>query len=242
MSKQTPDIFVVSYQKSGRTWLRAMIAMYLTAKYDLPIEGALETHKLTRQVGLPITFFSHNDISNEKYETGKKIILLRRGIKDTLVSNYFHRTRIAHTVSKSLPIIKFIKTHKLGIKGIINFYKSWKEKKNAFREIMEIRYEEMHDNPRYVLREVLTFMGETNIRQELIDNSVEQCTFQNLQKAEKTNLFNSPNRLKPGDRTDPESYKVRKGKIGNYTEYLSDSDIKYINNQMKENGLKEYID
>jgi hypothetical protein len=34
--------------------------------------------------------------------------------------------------------------------------------------------------------------------------------------------------LQPGDYSDPDSYKVRRGKIGGYRDYLSAADLEYI--------------
>jgi len=45
----------------------------------------------------------------------------------------------------------------------------------------------------------------------------------------------------PKGKTVPQSFKVRKGKVGGYTEELSKADIAYINKQIAEKlQLKEY--
>ena len=38
--------------------------------------------------------------------------------------------------------------------------------------------------------------------------------------------------LQPGDVNDPESYKVRRGKIGGYVDYLDPSDVEYADQAM----------
>ena len=47
-----------------------------------------------------------------------------------------------------------------------------------------------------------------------------------MQKLEAAGAFDS-NILHPGDVRDPESFKVRRGKVGGYREYLSLEDQKY---------------
>jgi len=42
--------------------------------------------------------------------------------------------------------------------------------------------------------------------------------------------------MQPGDTNDEESYKVRKGKVGGYLEYLSQDDMNFINQVIKEAG------
>ena len=41
-----------------------------------------------------------------------------------------------------------------------------------------------------------------------------------------------PQLLQPGDVSDPESYKVRKGKVGGYADYLPSDDIEYATQAM----------
>ncbi len=38
-----------------------------------------------------------------------------------------------------------------------------------------------------------------------------------------------PKLLQPGDVNDPESYKVRRGKVGGFSDYLKGSDLEYAN-------------
>src|SRR5438046_10268684 len=50
--------------------------------------------------------------------------------------------------------------------------------------------------------------------------------FDNMQKLEAAGAFDSKI-LRPGDVRDPESFKVRRGKVGGYREYLSAEDQEY---------------
>jgi len=46
--------------------------------------------------------------------------------------------------------------------------------------------------------------------------------------------------LAPGDINDPESFKIRRGKIGGYIDYLSKEDIEFINAEIDENMVDYY--
>ena len=70
-------------------------------------------------------------------------------------------------------------------------------------------------------------MGEVSPAENLLDQSIEYCSFNNLKKLEAQNKFKK-GMLKPANTADPESFKVRKGKIGGYTEYLSEADVAFI--------------
>jgi hypothetical protein len=50
--------------------------------------------------------------------------------------------------------------------------------------------------------------------------------FENMKKMEAAGAFDSKI-LRPGDVRDPESFKVRRGKVGGYREYLSVEDQAY---------------
>jgi hypothetical protein len=54
-----------------------------------------------------------------------------------------------------------------------------------------------------------------------------------MQKLEAARAFDS-NILHPGDVRDPESFKVRRGKVGGYREYLSAEDQRFAGAAMAE--------
>jgi hypothetical protein len=85
----------------------------------------------------------------------------------------------------------------------------------------------MHHSPSDILRKALEFIGETSSAENLLDESIEYCSFSNLKRLEARNKFGK-GKLKPANATDPESYKVRKGKTGAYMEYLSEQDVEFI--------------
>ena len=85
----------------------------------------------------------------------------------------------------------------------------------------------MHAEPEDTSRNVLLFIGEKEIDEKLLKYSLKFCAFENLKKLEQSRVIDSFT-LNPGDESDPESYKVRKGEVGGYTRYLTAEDIRYI--------------
>jgi len=73
-------------------------------------------------------------------------------------------------------------------------------------------------------------------RHQVAVASVEYCAFENLKRLEARNTFET-GVLKPADSADPESFKVRKGKVGGHTEYLSAADVAYIDRVIEESGF-----
>lgn len=237
-----PDIYVFSYPKSGRTWLRALIGKYLSLKYNLPENRILSTEFMTSKSGLPSVSFKHgvigmqyNKLSRDKQKyTNKKVILLGRDIKDTLVSAYFQATKRRNFFEGT--ISEFIATEQFGVLKIVTFYDIWLQNRHVPKSFLFIRYEDLHQDPRGILRKVLSFIGEVGVEENLLHHSIEYCSFTNLKKLEAENKFKNK-KLKPKNAADPESFKVRKGKIGGYTEYLSEEDVEFIDKAIKKHRI-----
>ena len=59
-------------------------------------------------------------------------------------------------------------------------------------------------------------------------------SFANMRNLEATNAFDNP-RLRPPEDGDPESFKVRRGKVGGFIDYLSVDDLKYVDHYLRDN-------
>ena len=194
-----PDIYVLSYPKSGRTWLRVLIGKYLSLKYNLPEDEILSTEFMSTSSGLPRVKFSHDgtgqniakpyeQLSRDKQEyTDKKVILLGRDIKDTLVSGYFHATKRKEWFEGT--ISEFIRSAQFGVPKIIAFYDIWLHNRHVPKSFLFIRYEDLHQDPSGVLRKVLGFIGEVEVEENRLDESIAYCSFNNLRKLEAENRF-----------------------------------------------------
>ena len=73
----------------------------------------------------------------------------------------------------------------------------------------------------------------------MIQNAVDASSFERMKKMERENEFNR-SWLKAGDVKDEESFKVRRGKIGGYTDYLEDDEIAAINRLINEQLAPEF--
>ena len=85
----------------------------------------------------------------------------------------------------------------------------------------------MHDAPAACLRRVLAFMEvQPAVSDDVIAAAVRFARFDNLREMERTRAFDA-RRLQPTDAADEESYKVRRGKVGGYVDYLDQQDIAF---------------
>jgi hypothetical protein len=96
-----------------------------------------------------------------------------------------------------------------------------------------VRYEALRASPAEHFRDLLAVLGETEPDAAIFQDSLEFSRFENMQKLEAAGAFDS-NILHPGDVRDPESFKVRRGKVGGYREYLSEEDQQFAAEAMTE--------
>jgi hypothetical protein len=243
-----PDAYVVSYPKSGRTWLRALIGKYFADQNRLPQQSMFNTKFLKLDTGVPFSrlCFTHagsemkREVSYQNFSVNlrdfadKRVTLLGRDIKDTIVSAYFQAHKRLGVFDGS--ISNFIRTDEFGVRKILSFYSAWLENIEKIDDLLLIMYEELHADTAGTLRRVLHFLGESTIHEASLASSVAFSSFQNLKKVEGENRFGH-SRLHVADGEDPESYKVRKGKVGGFSQYLSEEDIKYIDGVISSIGF-----
>ena len=93
----------------------------------------------------------------------------------------------------------------------------------------------MHKNPGEVLVRAIKFLGCDEVDEYIIRKAVEFASFNNMRKMEKDGFFKS-GAMRPANINDDESYKLRRGIVGGYEYYLSEGDVKYIDQVIKEVG------
>lgn len=237
-------VFIISYPKCGRTWLRVMLGKYICEKYNISDKLAIKVYRLTKKVGLSPTKFTHDSCSDDKNKIidylalpkdkskyrNTKVVFLIRNVKDVIVSAYFQAKKRRKEFEAGLS--NFIRSKEYGIKKIIRFYNIWYENRKVPYKFMLLRYEDMHKDSELILYQVLKFIGEYKPNWDYIHGASKFASFQNMKKMEKKNYFKS-NILKPEDKEDKNSYKVRKGEIRGYTDYLNSEEIDYINRLIK---------
>lgn len=253
---QLADWVLISWGKSGRTWFRVMLSRFYQVKHGLPVDRLLEFDNLYRMnPAVPKVFFSHNnymrdflkDLDSLNHFRGKKVVLLVRDPRDVAVSQFFqwkyrmrpHKKRLnnypAH--GADIGVWDFVTNPACGVPRIVDFFNGWAQALADFGDdILIIRYEDMRQDPAAVMHKVLAFAGTPGTAEE-VDKAVEFASYENMKKLEEKSLFKgSGARVKPGDRKNPNSFKVRRAKVGGYRDYFEDVQVAEID-RMVEQGL-----
>lgn len=244
------DCYVISYPKSGRTWLRIMLAKALAVHFNDGREIVYEPVIVIRQGRHrgPIVRFGHNgsdrapDLErslsqdrNRRFHT-KKVIFLARDPRDVVVSYFFHRTR---RMGESYTLSEFIRHPWWGINRTIKFMNSWAKDKEIPKEFLLVRYEDLHQNTEMELYKILSFLSLSKISDETLRDAVEYAHIEKLRKLSVSKL-NKVDRMAPTDPQDLDSYKIRKGVVGGYVNYMSPDDIAYVDNKIS--SLSPFFD
>lgn len=242
-------VYIVSYPKSGRTWLRVLLGKALCEQFNIDSKLLLETHQLSRVAKILPTLFTHEQsalaagyhwnslkFNSSLYRT-KKVVFLVRHPYDTLVSSYFHAQKRLKIFSGSMS--EFVRSENLGIRKILMFNKMWFEHQNNPQDFLVLRYEDLHQNTHQCLRSLLNIVGVSSVSDEIISQAVDFADFDNLKKLEKEKYFQN-SMLQTTNEADNNSYKVRQGKIGGYVNYLTSEDIEYLDKITLEVGNPWY--
>ncbi|MCW8107616.1 sulfotransferase domain-containing protein [Alteromonas ponticola] len=222
---------VVSFPKSGRSWLRYAIELTGKASDIVFCHDEFEYNDATK----PALNFN-SDIRQKRYggESGK-LVYVDRDTRDTIVSLYNQVTgRFNDIFNYPDNISAFIRDEYFGVDNLIKFQKMWRNLA-VQNHWLVVRYEEMHNDFEEVLTQVCEYF-EINIDHERIQEISEQASFTNMRQLELSGNSNRP-WLTPRNNYS----KVRKGIVGGYTSELGLNDIKYIENRMKHFGLRKNI-
>ena len=246
------DVVMVSFGKSGRTWLRVMLSHLFREMYALPprmILGFDNFHNLNRSI--PKIFFTHDNYikdltghsDDKRVFYDKRVVLMARDPRDVAVSQFFQwkfRMKPAKVLINDYPardsdidVFEFVTGGRGGsMQAVIEFMNVWACESGKIREFHLLRYEDLRAGPQQELRRLLDFMG-VQASDAQVNSAVEYAAFENMKNMEGKKHFRlAGGRMMPGDKDNPDSYKVRRAKVGGYRDYFSDEQVEAIDKQM----------
>jgi hypothetical protein len=237
MLMRSADAALASYPKAGRTWLRYIIGTYFNEACGLGITVDLESifqiipnRDLDPRRGLPAWRFSARRnvplvvVSHEPYSLftfGRlPMLFMVRDPRDLMVSAYFHHSRHKHRLAGTMS--EFLRDPNYGLNSLIRYLNGFAAGLPRHRHLV-LSYEELSLNPHPTMTRVLDFLNVV-INDAVLERALAASHFEAMREAElRTGI--------PGhtyDRSDPDSLRIRRGKIGNFREHLSDADLLWV--------------
>ncbi|MEB3232612.1 MAG: sulfotransferase domain-containing protein [Leptolyngbyaceae bacterium] len=209
------EVYLISFARSGRTWLRTMIGTALCDYFDLDIAAPERIADLWQQdARIPAIRLDHSAIrlENPNKFKQKKIILLVRNPLDIGVSQYHFQQRQGAIDADVFPIVE----------SVVNSYNAWAIFMREHPACLLIKYEDLLATPELVLTEIFEFINLPQVCEgEVLRRTVEICSFENMKK-----LANDPERslfYRPNS-----SAMVRSGKVGSSKAELPPSTYKEL--------------
>jgi len=232
------DAFLVSYPKSGRTWFRFLLSNYFARAYKLDID--VDLHSMFRilpnfdadpvrglpafalskgRAELPLVPVSHLEFSRRLF-LNRPIILMVRDPRDVIVSSYFHATRQKHSFQGGMG--EFIADQQRGLPALIRYLNGW-AKGAGSRKTHIVTYEKLAADTAVETTKVLSFLG-CAINPLDVERAVAAGRFSAMKEQEIS--IGLP--AHEYDRADDESLRMRRGKVGGFTDYLDAGQIRII--------------
>lgn len=250
------DVVIVSFGKSGRTWVRVLLSRFFQLRFGLKPSAFIGFDNLHRQhKDIPRVFFTHDNYlrdytgnrDNKRDFYDKKVVLLVREPADVAVSQ-FHQWKFRMRPHKKglnkypehgadVDVFKFVMDEDAGLPKVIGFMNGWAEELPNLPQLLIVRYEDLRRDTAGQLRRILEFTGQSPSDAELKD-CVQFASVENMRALEEKRVFwLAGSRMKPGDKSNPESFKVRRAKVGGYRDYFDEAQLKQLEALVEERLL-----
>ncbi len=235
------DAILVSIPKSGRTWVRTFLCAYFCEKAGQPFSLEPEQYP-----GVPRVIYTH-DLFEQRTKADRwdkvrgkflipprerarlPIILLARDPRDAFVSLHIQltrRTKETPAELKQKSATDLLRDPAFGIRSMIEVMNCWLAEWSDRSDFLLLRYETLREEPAPGFRALLRLLGEELVTESAFAHALQFSDFGQMKKMESAGEFDSKI-LRAGDARDPESFKVRRGKIGGFEDYLSPNDQEY---------------
>ncbi len=221
------DVLIVSYPKSGSTWLRFLIANYLThnkctfLNHHELIPDIHDSMELVYRARKPRIIKSHLPFT----PSYKKVIYLVRDGRDVAVSYYYHLKKYGK-LEKTVEFSEYLNLFNLG--NCYDEFGSWEAHIHSWldcglassEDFLLIRYEDVKHDTVNSFTKVLKFLN-LDIDQERVEKAIHASSLENMKELE-----NQQQDLGKHLKFSDKSIKfVRNGATGDWHNLFSKSDL-----------------
>jgi hypothetical protein len=244
-------LLIIGHPKSGNTWLRTMLSRLYQVRHGLPASVIVTSDELSRRNPAIPRISATNGYYSYEGAVGaalapdapdsalrhKPIVFLARHPCDIAVSWFFQFTKrqsahkqelinhfIAHPIDRrTIGMWDFVRHSDIGVPFLIDYLNRWESNVARLPHARVVRYEDLRAEPRATLKAIGRLMGETFSDAEL-DEAVAFGAFDNLRQLERQGFFRQGG-LALRDPDDPETFKVRRAKVGGFRDYFAPAQV-----------------
>lgn len=248
MRLRKADAYVVSLQKSGRTWLRVFLSTYLhywkehhaAAAPHICYSHDVWEHYAKQKLGERVR---GKWLIPPRCAATKRKLLLVRDPRDQLVSLYYHlKKRNVPAFPGTLTDLIY---HPLfGMERIVQIMNRWIREWQHNHSLLLLHYETMNQNPTIAFEAAVKFLLPNHgLDRNLFELALRISSFENMRMVEAGDanakgasllraLGFCNDILKPRNQRDLESYKVRERKVGSYQLHFAAEELAYLNQHL----------
>lgn len=240
-------LLIIGHPKSGNTWLRTMLSRLYQVRHGLPASVIVTSDELARRnpaiprISATNGYYSYEGAVGDALAPGapdtplrhKPILFLARNPADIAVSWFFQFTKrqsahkqelinhfIDHPIDRrTVSMWQFVRHSDIGLPFLIDYLNRWERNVAQLKRAATVRYEDLRAEPAATLQRITGLIGETFTDAE-IQEAVDFGSFDNLRKLESQGFFRQGG-LTLRNPADPESFKVRRAKVGGYRDYFT---------------------
>lgn len=245
------SLLIIAHPKSGNTWLKVMLSRLYQVRHGLPASLLINSNELAlRNAAIPAIaatngYYSHEGVIGALLAADgpaselrhKPIVFLARNPCDIAVSWYFQFTKrqsahkqelinhfIDHPIDRRrISLWDFVRHSDIGLPFLIDYLNTWERNLAHLDQGLLIRYEELRSQPIETLKRITGLMEESFSDAE-IEEAVQFGSFDNLRKLEGQGFFRQGG-LTLRNPKDPNSFKVRRGKVNGYRDYFTPDQV-----------------
>lgn len=236
---KTKDVILVSYPKSGNTWVRNIIANYIgiteldkkeiTFKELDEIMPGLGRDNYFKPWPYLIPKFCATHFKYLFFFKKTRNVLVIRDPRDVMVS-YFYYINNKKNDYYFDDLFDLLIHPEFGLENWFKHTNSWMNKVDFV-----IVYEEMLDNDTLIIQEMFDLLT-IKYNEEILHKAIKNSRFDKFKKIEETHGHSNPETIK-------EEFKfARKGISGDYINHFDDKCYQYYEAALKKYGFQDYND
>ena len=246
------DAYLISYPKSGRTWLQRLIVEAYLHKADnfSEVKDIFDLHNYINTFPkiLPthggacweesFTVQDQNDIEAMDYQAylAKPIVFMVRDPRDVLVSQYYHMKY--RTGIKNISKHELIHSEVIGLPKMIAYMNKWMTlSKESTNNIKIFSYEELHRDTINTVQAVLV-QWNLSIEKTHLQAGIQRANIAQM-RAKESPAAKSPWQYTK-DVNNQENYHARKGEIGEHTSFFTMEELVEIKDHIALNLDPEF--
>ena len=242
-------LLIIGHPKSGNTWLKVMLARLYQVRHGFKANELIGSDELAlRNPAIPRlaatnAVYSYEGAVGRILAAGapddplrhKPVMLLARNPIDIAVSWFFQFTKrqsahkqelvnhfIEHPIDRrTIGMWDFVRHSDIGLPFLIDYLNTWERNIGELENAMMVRYEDLRSDTAETLKKVTVLMGE-DFGDDEIAEAVSFGSFDNLRKLETSGFFRRGG-MRLVNANDPETFKVRRGKVGGYGDYFTEA-------------------